>query len=276
MLSADIQSFIDLNIHQVPRALGLGVPSIAGATILGVPVREFDEYLVSVEADVRVMACEMLDDADLAAAVDLFPVPAHGTIIAIGDSITSYRRGYVEILRSMLAVRRGADHIRVLNMAESGYTSTIGREIVHTICVAQRPNLVFVKLGVNDCKRFGDEGGRTLVSPGEYAENMAAIVVALKRHTEARVVLLTPTPVPEEIVNSYPDFVAMRMHIRNSDILSCAQALRSLAESEGVMLIDLFSLFGGEPEASLFRAEGLHPAPRGHRLMLDRILHVWR
>lgn len=272
VLSGEIRLFIDLNIQQVPRAVGLDVPPAAAASILGITEAQFRAYIASVQADVRQMAAELLSQPQAAEAIDRLPVPPGGALMAVGDSITTHRRGYVQILRAMLDLRRPDDAVRVLNMGESGYTSTMGREIAYTLCVAQQPDLVLVMLGVNDCKRFGPTPKRTLVSIQEYGENMAAIVQAFSEHTSARLVLLTPTPIPEDVVNSYPDFVSMRMRFSNDDIRARAEVVRSLARSLGLPLVDLVTLFGGEPDPSLYSPEGLHPAPQGHRLIVREIL----
>ena len=44
-----------------------------------------------------------------------------------------------------------------------------------------------------------------------YRQNIRKMATAFRQHADANVVLITPTPVVESIVNSLPDFVPMRM-----------------------------------------------------------------
>jgi lysophospholipase L1-like esterase len=273
-LSPDIKLAIDFNTQHMPGLLGLDVPADAAAAILGISPEQFKEYATAVENDVRQAAGDLLSDPLMASAIDRLPVPPGGTLLILGDSITAYRRGYAEILRAMLDLRRPDDAILVLNLAESGFTSAAGLEVTYTRCLAQPIDFVLIMLGVNDCKRFGNGSGGPLVSLTEYRRNMAAIVSAFAEQTAALLVLLTPTPIPESLVNSYPDFVTMALGFDNADIAACADALKSIAAEAAVPLVDLVSLFGSEPDPGLYTPEGLHPGPQGHRLIVGELLRV--
>jgi len=273
-VSPEAGIWIDFNLHRMPRLLGRDVPDGAAAAILGISTGQFRDHVAAAQSDVRQTASDLLSDPLVAKTIDRLPIPPGGTLLALGDSITAYRRGYVEILRALLDLRRPGHAIQVLNMGESGCTSAAGREIAYTQCLARRPDMVLVKLGVNDCKRFGGPGAGTLVSPAEYRRNMEDIVSAFVEHTRARLVLLTPAPVPESLVNGYGDFVSARLSLGNADIVGCADVLRSIAAQAAVPLVDLVSLFGMAPDAALYTPEGLHPGPLGHRLIVTELLRV--
>jgi acyl-CoA thioesterase I len=268
-LPADAAFAIDFNLHQVPAALGLAVPPSAGAALVGISEAQFLAYAGEVQAEVEAVACELLDEPGLAAVASSLRPGA--TIMTVGDSITTYRRGYAELLRAMLNRRYPEDGIRVLNVAQSGYTSTHARESTYTQWLAQGTDLVFVMYGANDCKRFGSPQARTLVSLREYTENLTAIVEAFQTDT-ARVMLLTPTPVVTDVTNRLPDFVAMRMTWDNADLAACAEAVRRIAGQHGAVCVDLFSAFGPQPDPALYLPDGLHPGPAGQRVILETIL----
>lgn len=273
-LSPQARLEIDFNVQHMAGLLGLDMPADAAAAILGITSEQYSDYAAAVERDVRQTAGDLLADQAMAGAIDRLPVPPGGTLLALGDSITAYRRGYVEIVRAMLDLRRPADAIRVLNLGQSGYTSAAGLEVTYTQCVREHPDLVLVKLGVNDSKRFGSPCGGRLVSLAEYRRNMMAIVAAFVERTSARLVLLTPTPVPKSLVNSYPDFVSVGLRIDHADIAGCADVLRSIAAETEVLLVDLVSLFGSQPDPALYTPEGLHPGPQGQRLIVGELLRV--
>ncbi|OHB76234.1 MAG: hypothetical protein A2Z34_04530 [Planctomycetes bacterium RBG_16_59_8] len=271
-MSPDQRFTIDFNLHWVPAALGLNIPPVAASAILGITEEQFAAYCAEARQEVRKIAAELLANGEYAGIVDRLPVPPGGAIMTIGDSITTYRYGYAEILRETIDLRRSKDAIRFLNVAQSGYTSNHGVENTYTQFLAKQPDLVLVKFGANDCKRFGHPEGKRLVSPEEYRRNIAAIADAFRLHTRARVVLLTPTPVLTRIVNTYPPFAPMRMTWTDEDFRECADAVLSVARDRGIPAIDLLTPFGKKPDESLVLPDGLHPSPKGHRIVIDRIL----
>ena len=265
---------IDFNLHWVPAALGLDVPPAAAAEMMGITEAQFLAYAAEAEAQVSRTANTLLANSELARAVDQLAVPARGTMMAIGDSITTYRYGYARLLEAMLALRRPNDQIQFLNVAQSGYTSTHGLENVYTQFLAHQPDWVSIKFGVNDCKLFGGPQAKTLVSFEEYRANMAAMVEAFLNHSSARPILFTPAPVIEDVVNNNPDFQLMQMTWSNADIRAMAGAVQDLAHQHGLPLIDLVELFSDSPDPALYLPDGLHPGPPGQVLILEAVLRT--
>ncbi len=273
-LPPETEFLIDFNVYQVPAIVGLDVPPAAAAEMLGISEARFVGYAAEVETQVGRIAATLLEDPETSRAVDQLAVPTGGTMMTIGDSITTYRLGYARLLEAMVALRRPHDDIRFLNVAQSGYNSTDCLENTYTQFLAHQPDVVFIKLGVNDCKLFGDSEVKGLVSLEEYRANMAAMVEAFLAHGRARPTLLTPVPVVEDVVNNNPDFQAMRMAWRNVDIFARANVVRELASQHGLSFVDLVEVFGQSPDSALYLADGLHPGPAGHRLILAAALRA--
>jgi lysophospholipase L1-like esterase len=273
-LAPEITFLIDFNLHWVPAALGLDVPPEAAAAMFNIIEAQFLAYTSQVEAEVNRIAANFLTQPDLAQIIDGWSIPAGGKVMAIGDSITTYRYSYARLLAAMLDQRRPADQIQFVNVAQSGYTSTHGLENTYTQFLAQQPHRIFIMFGANDCKRFGSPATKTLVSAEEYRANLAGIVEAFIRHTPARPVLLTPTPVVEDLVNENPDYAAMRMIWDNTDIGACAAAVHDLAGQHQLPVVDLFDAFGPSPQPALYLADGLHPNSLGQQLILKQVLQV--
>ena len=273
---------VDFNAHRVPAALGLNVPPAAAAAMYGVDQAALLAHEATAAEEVSRTARRLLAEPALAEAVDRLPVPPGGTLLTAGDSITIYSYSYAEVLAAMVALRRSQDGIRFVNQAQSGYTSTHGLEQTFTQSLAYQPHLVFINFGVNDNKRFGGEpageAGRPeptlLVSPAAYRANLSAMVRAFKAFSPALPVLLTPTPVIETLVNHNVEFQAMRMTWDNRDLLAAADTVLSIANEEGIPCVDLMSLFGKNPDPALYVADGLHPGPPGHELILRHLLNT--
>jgi lysophospholipase L1-like esterase len=263
---------VDFNLHQVPAAIGLEVGSEAGAAILGMSQVAFEAYVTEVDTEVRSTAKRLLEKPELAQAIKHLELRDAGTLMTIGDSITTYRRGYAPILKAMLELHQPERRLGFVNVGQSGYTSTHGKELTFTQLLSQKPDLVTIKFGANDGKRFGSPKEPSLVSQNEYRENLDAMVRGFQNHTDARIVLLSPTPVIESVVNSSLDYQSMHMTWDNADIRAFGKVLQDIAQKRGLIFVDFYSIFGDTPNPTLYLEDGLHPSPSGHELMLSRLL----
>ena len=113
---------------------------------------------------------------------------------------------------------------------------------------------------------------RPLVSMDEYRANMSLIIDAYRRYSEARLVLLTPTPVVEPITDANPDFAAMRLSWRNTNLAACAEIVRTLAYENDLICVDLMAVFGLDPEPAYILPDGLHPNPAGQQIIAEQVL----
>jgi len=262
---------LDFAYPRIPCLVNWRVPPAAEAAMLDLKVERVLEYEAGVRAEVLEQARSYLRDHPGAAdGVRSLPVPAGGTLMLVGDSLSAYRRGYSALLAALLELVRPADGIQLENVAESGFNSTLVLQCTFTHYVHLLPDLVFLLVGGNDSRHFGGPSARPLVSLREYRENMAAIVAAFQQHTQARLVLFTPVPCIERKANAFSGSRAGRVTWRNDTIGERADAVRALAADEGLPLVDLMAAFGDGAEG-LYMNDGMHPSPEGHELILDCI-----
>ena len=271
-LSPEVTFRIDFHTYRVPAAQGIDVPPAAAAAMLGITEAQFEHHAADAASRVKQMAGVLLSRQEIARAVERLPVPVGGTVMAVGDSITAYRCSYAELLAAMLPLRRPGDRLRLINAALSGYTSAQGLEYVYRYCLPQQPDLVFVMYGVNDSKHYGSSQARMLISNEDYRANMAAIIQAFNGYTSARLVLLTPAPVLEEVIAALPDFAARRLSWRNADLQERAGLVRRLAEDYSLPCVDLMAAFGPNPDPSFYLPDGLHLGPTGQQVILEQLL----
>lgn len=273
-ISAENAFQIDFNFQQVPSALGVNVPPEAAAAMLNISVEQFTGYTEQAFGECTRVAQALLDKRGTLGIIRKLKKSrkdTFSTIMTVGDSITTYRYGYAEILRALVGLVDPEQAVTFFNHGRSGYTSTHGLEHTFTLYLAQRPDWVFLKYGANDTKRFGGDGSKLLVSIEEYTANFALMVEAYVK-IGARVVILTPTPVVESIVNTSLEYQAMQMTWDNADIQACAKALKKIAKKHSVPLVDLVSLFTLKPDPGLYCPDGLHPGPAGHQLIIEAVL----
>lgn len=266
---------IDFNFHQVPSALAVDIPDEAAASMLHISPAQFAAYTDLAYANCMRTARSLLEKPGAAEAIQKLKSPRSGafnTVMPVGDSITTYRYGYAEILRALLDLVAPDQRVQFYNHGRSGYTSTHGLEHTFTQYLAQKPDWVFLKYGANDTKRFGGSSGKLLVSLVEYTANMTQIIDAFM-HNGTRLVVLSPTPVVETVVNTSPDFQAVQMTWQNTDIQACAEALKSIADARHIPFIDLVSIFTRQPDPAFYLPDGLHPGPAGHRIIIEHVLN---
>ena len=273
-ISADSAFQIDFNFQQVPSALGVNIPPEAAAAMLNIEVDQFTGYTAQAFAACTRVAQGLLDKPETVEAIRKLKTPRKGTlstIMTVGDSITTYRYGYAEILRALVGLVDPQQAATFFNHGRSGYTSTHGLEHTFFLYLAQKPDWVFLKYGANDAKHFGGAGNKPLVSLEEYKANFTLMVDAYLK-SGARVVLITPTPIVESIVRSNEWYQSVQMTWDNADIRACADALKVIASKHSIPLVDMMSLFTTKPDPALYCPDGLHPGPAGHQIIIEQVL----
>lgn len=274
-LSDDNIFQMDFNFQQVPSALAVNIPVEAAALMLNISAAQFTAYTDYAFAQCTAVAQSLLERPSTAEAIRKLKSPRNGhlsTIMTVGDSITTYRYGYAEILRALIGLVDPQQAVEFYNHGRSGYTSTHGLEHTFTQYLAQKPDWLFLKYGANDTKRFNGAQGKLLVSIEEYTANFTAMVDGFLK-IGARIILITPTPVVESIVNNDPNMAAMSITWDNADIQACADALKRIARERSLPLVDLVSAFTPNPDPALYCPDGLHPGPAGHKIMIEHVLN---
>jgi lysophospholipase L1-like esterase len=217
-------------------------------------------------------ARRLAEQPEVAAAADRLTVPAIGPALAVGDSVTVYRRSYFELLRRPAGLRHPDDRVRFANHAQSGYTTTHARRSTYRQYPLERPDLVFILLGGNDCERFAT--GDRLVSVAEYQANVEAMVEAFRSGGSTRVVLISPAPAIRELWSKVPDHRRLQLSWEDGDLRACVEALKGLAFRLNLPFVDLIEAFGLRPDPALQFVDGLHPGQRGQELILEHVLAV--
>jgi len=271
-LPPGIRTAIEFNTYEVPAELNIAMPPQAASCVLNIELEQFNAYVQRIEELLLVDARRLLQRRDIAAGLDRLPVRQGGTVLAIGDSVTTYRRSYFALLRALVGLHRPDDGIRFANHAQSGFTTTHARRSTYRQYILEQPDLVVILLGGNDCERFAGAGAQTLVSIAEYLANLEAMVQAFQENTKARLVLVSPAPVAPKLVERVADHRRLGLSWDNGDLQACADALRSLAFRHSLPFVDLMEVFGSPPDARLYFADGLHPGPKGEELILEHLL----
>lgn len=204
-------------------------------------------------------------------ADDTAGVPAaDDRYLFIGDSITDAARdhadpaslgdGYVHEIAQVLRAAAGTagPGPAVINKGVNGHRVYDLESRWTTDVIAQRPTVVTVKIGINDTWRRYDRG---LLSPvAEFEACLDRILTHTRRELSARLVVVTPflLPVTEEQKGWYEDLTPRTEAV-----------LRAAGRNEAsVVRADRFMPRAAEEAgAAALAPDGVHPSPRGHRLI---------
>jgi acyl-CoA thioesterase I len=205
------------------------------------------------EEQLREAAGTLLDDPAVRDAAARFPVPAGGTVLALGDSITDDVQSWAELLRCCLDRARPGD-LRVVNAGISGDTTADALARLHAV-VELGPDLVLAMLGTNDCQLHGPNRDQ-LIMPAASLDAIEGISSWLAS-AGTRVVWLTPPPVDREAL-----IVSAGHRPFDIDDGSRLRLSESLAES-GLEVIDTGSQLSPRVAAGDLLPDGVHPTLAG-------------
>ncbi|MFD4474851.1 GDSL-type esterase/lipase family protein [Streptomyces sp. NPDC058471] len=199
-------------------------------------------------------------------------ITADDRLLFIGDSITDAGRdrtdptslgnGYVrEIAQALRAEAGGAGPVpEVINKGVNGHRVYDLESRWTTDVVDPRPTVVTVKIGINDTWRRYDS---QLPSPvAEFEDCLDRLLTHTRQKLSARLVVITPFLLP----------VTPEQESWFEDLAPRTEAVLRAARGNDAQLVRADLLLPGAAEASGAEAlapDGVHPSPRGHRLIAE-------
>jgi len=238
-----------------------GMPQ-AAAAIFGLDPAAYAEIIAQFDQRAAGAADRLLGDQRITGWVDALPFTRGQKVLAVGDSTTDDLQSWAVILDHLLSKRRGQDNITIINAGLSAHTSSMMlRRWPATLAV--KPDWIMCALGTNDVTRVGPEPTKPTVSTNESIANLRQLRSIASHLTDASWVWLTPTPVMEDRVASYPPFQYGQSTWRNRDITALAEAITAIGAASDEPVIDLTEVFGTTARATLYGPDGVHPTLDG-------------
>lgn len=192
----------------------------------------------------------------------------HGakTIVFIGDSITSDRESYFNIIRKSYEDEKG---LKWIDAAISGDKSDDAKMKFYERTMNHHPDVAHVLIGTNDMRESDDEDGGSCLSLEDYRKNLEYMVKRLKAEG-VQVILSTISPVLNEgIRKRFPDdnwiYKEANIHAVNSII-------EETAEKFGAKLNDMRPVYGAYKAEEILLQDGLHLNELGQNLLAKNVL----
>lgn len=195
-------------------------------------------------------------------------------LLFIGDSITDVGRkrtddadlgaGFPKILAEKLTEKYPDHDLMILNRGISGDQVIDLKKRWQEDCLALKPDLVTILVGINDVGFVVD---RELIPTEEelaqFEANYRSLLEALRTETDAKIVLMEPFVLP------YP---ADRADWRNQ-LDPRIHIVRRLAQEFNTLLVPLDGLLNTKGITSSFEEytgdDGVHPTELGHQVIAD-------
>lgn len=197
-------------------------------------------------------------------------------ILFQGDSVTDCGRsreddtllgsGYVMQIAARLTAQYPQLRLRVLNRGVSGNRAANLAERWDADCVALKPDVITILIGINDTWRRFDRNDPT--SAEAYRASYETLLRRSREETSVRqIVLMDPFVLPTP-----PDRVAWR-----EDLNPRIDIVRDLARAYGALYVPLDGLFAAascKADCAVWVRDGVHPTPAGHALIADAWLQT--
>lgn len=191
------------------------------------------------------------------------------TILFQGDSITDVGRcstpdnlgtGYVSILTGWFQARHGAQGWRVLNRGVGGDRTVELLSRWKADCLALKPDVLSVSIGVNDVWRLrGEWNGQKFVPGAEFDTNYRSLLDQALKAGIGRFVLMSPTTIAEENDSALADLLDER-----------TAQVKALAQDYGAVYVPAREALNRalkEAPKTRWTLDGCHPTTAGHGLL---------
>lgn len=187
-------------------------------------------------------------------------------IVFLGDSITSDRMSYLNILKKVFQRCGG---IELMDSSVSGWRSGDVLQELYGSVLSKEADMVVFALGTNDIRRI--YGRCNVTSRKEFARNMDLIFDALKGRQ-----LIANTIPPfhtERIQNAYG---TLGWSFESGDLKTCNRILQKAACKHSVILNDMRQEFQNAVRGGLdvFHEDGLHLNGEGQKMIAQSVYAV--
>ncbi len=184
----------------------------------------------------------------------------------LGDSITSDRQSYLQMIREVV---KDIPAFEIIDFSISGHKSGDLLTAMFPNVVGAEADIVHIMIGTNDLRRNDDKYGVSHTSIQEFEKNMNYIVGILRE--EGTKVILSTVP-PFSQAKAVENFVGYRMLFREEDRQAFNEVLRKIARKYGAIVNEMDEIYGQYTPDELTLIDGIHLNQTGQELLAEGVV----
>lgn len=187
-------------------------------------------------------------------------------VIFLGDSITSDRQSYLNILKKATA---GFENLKQIDMSISAHKSGDLFTATYPGIIAEHANIAHIMIGTNDVRQIDDENRKFHTSPEEYEKNVDYVVSELVKDG-TKVILSTIPPYSQEKAST--SFVGCRALFLEESRQLYNQILSRVAERNGALLNQMDPYYSAYKVEEITLVDGIHLNAIGQDLLAQGVV----
>lgn len=185
-------------------------------------------------------------------------------IIFIGDSITSDRLSYANIIRKVFSY----DHkLCCINVGVSGWRTTDFVDEFYLKVLSRGAKYAHIMLGTNDVRRSKFNYGKSNLSAGEFRDNLNYLLTALFKHNTS--VIISTLPPYHLDTDTY---INGNWTINQQDYNEFNEIICGCASRTDVIVNDMRDIYDSYHSKELLEDDGVHLNSKGHYLLADSVI----
>lgn len=202
--------------------------------------------------------------------IDIPHIENGKTIAFIGDSITSDRCSYLNILRELY---KECEDVSFVDAAISGDKSDDAVMKFYIRCMNFKPDVVHILIGTNDLRHNDDKNGMSALSLHDYRRNLSYMIHVLKEAGIPVVVSQISPVINERLKKRFPEdnWKYVYDEIRELNKIVC-----EVAEESGAKVNAMEKIYAQYEAGELLLQDGLHLNEKGQYLLAKNVLESLR
>ncbi len=157
----------------------------------------------------------------------------------------------------------------VFNLGICGETTDDLLERIDIECKAREPDIILVKIGMNDSRYNNKTEDSVETSFNKFNENINEIIRICKKYTE-KIIFVGNTPVDES--KTMPTIWSKTEYFTNKSIKKYDDVIKSICKKNKIHFIEVFDKFIKLDYKKLLDEEdGLHPNSKGYEKIFEII-----
>ncbi len=193
-------------------------------------------------------------------------VQGNKKIVFIGDSITSDRESYFNIIKKIYENETGLIWI---DAAISGDKSDDAKMKFYERAMNFDPDIAHILIGTNDMRENADEDGESCLGLEEYRKNLVYMVKRLQKNN-VHTILSTISPVlVEGIGKRFPND---NWNYQKANIDAVNSIIEEVAETFGAKCNDMRGVYDRYQAKEILLNDGLHLNALGQKLLAENVL----